>query len=77
MIVYMITLFLCLQTNLIAIIKSFSIVYNLEDTYFEIIITIIFHELMNYKYLADVTLVTDDDIHIRAHKIILSLSIIL
>ena len=27
---------------------------------------------MNYKYLADITLVKEDDIHLRAHKIILS-----
>ena len=32
MIVYMITLFICFQTNLIAIIKSFSMVHNLEYT---------------------------------------------
>ena len=57
MIVYMITLFICFQTNLIAIIKLFSMVYNLEYT--------------------DVALVTEDDIQIRAHKIILSSSSIL
>ena len=49
-------------------------VYNLEYTDFEINIAISFHEVMNDKYLADVTLVKEDDIHIRAHKIILILS---
>ena len=34
----------------------------------------IIRELMNDEYLADVTLVTEDDIHITAHKIILSSS---
>ena len=34
----------------------------------------IIHELMNNEYLTDVTLVTEDDIHITAHKIILSSS---
>ena len=29
---------------------------------------------MNDKYLADVTIVKEDDIHLMAHKIILSLS---
>ena len=38
---------------------------------------ILFHEQMNDKYLADVTLVTEDDIHITAHKIILGSSSIL
>ena len=47
-------------------------VYNLEYTDFEINITILFHKLMNDKYLADVNLVKEDDIHLRAHKIILS-----
>jgi hypothetical protein len=47
-------------------------VYNLEYTNFEINIAIIFHELMNDKYLADVTIVKEDDIHLTAHKIILS-----
>ena len=61
-----------IQTNLILIIKLFSMVYNLEYTNFEINITIIFHELMNDKYLADVTIVKEDDIHLTAHKIILS-----
>ena len=77
MIVYMITLFKCFQTNLIPIIKLFSMVYNLEYTDFDINIVILFHELMNDKYLADVTLATEDDIYIRAHKIILSSSSIL
>ena len=72
MIVYMITIFMCIQTNLIPIIILFSIVYNLQYTNFEINIAIIYHELMNYKYLADVTLVKEDDIHLTAHKIILS-----
>ena len=72
MIVYMITFLMCIQTNLIPIIKLFSIVYNLEYTDFDINIAILFHELMNDKYLADVTLVKEDDIHLRAHKIILS-----
>ena len=49
-------------------------VYNLEYTNFEINIAIIFHELMNDKYLADVTIVKEDDIHLMANKIILSLS---
>ena len=40
-------------------------VYNLEYTDFEINIAILFHELMNNKYLADVTLVTKDDIEVR------------
>ena len=62
MIVYMITLFICFQTNLIAIIKLFSMVYNLEYTDFQINIAKLFHELMNDKYPADVTLVTEDDI---------------
>ena len=69
MIVYMITFLMCIQTNLIPIIKLFSIVYNLEYTYFEINIAIIFHELMNKKYLADVTLVNKDDLYLTAHKI--------
>ena len=69
MIVY-ITLFKCFQTNLIPIIKLFSMVYNLEYTDFEINIAILFHELMNDKYLADVTLVIEDDTHIRAQNII-------
>ena len=43
-------------------------VYNLEYTNFEINIAIIFHELINDKYLADVTLVIEDDIHSRAQK---------
>ena len=77
MIVYMITLFICFQTNLLAIIKLFSVVYNLEYTDFQINISKLFQELMNDKYLADVTLVTEDDIQVRAHKIILSLSSIL
>ena len=77
MIVYMITLFICFQTNLLAIIKLFSVVYNLEYTDFQINISKLFHELMNDKYLADVTLVTEDDIQVRAHKIILSSSSIL
>ena len=77
MIVYMITLFKCFQTNLIPIIKLFIMVYNLEHTDFEINIVKLFLELMNVKYLADVTLVKEDDIHIRAHKIILSSSSIL
>ena len=42
MIVYMITLFKCFQTNLIPIIKLFSMVYNLEYTDFEINIVILF-----------------------------------
>ena len=61
----------------IAIIKLINIVYNLEYIDFEINIVILFHELMNDKYLADVTLVPEDDMHIRAHKIILSSSSIL
>ena len=56
MIVYMITLFICFQTNLLAIIKLFSVVYNLEYTDFQINISKLFQELMNDKYLADVTL---------------------
>ena len=52
-------------------------VYNLEYTDFEINIVILFHERMNDKYLADVTLAKEDDMHVRAHKIILSSSIIL
>ena len=47
-------------------------VYNLEYTNFEINIAIIFHDLMNDKYLADVTIVKEDDIHLIAHKMILS-----
>ena len=77
MIIYMITLFICFQTNLLAIIKLFSVVYNLEYTDFQINISKLFHELMNDKYLADVTLVTEDDIQVRAHKIILNSSSIL
>ena len=45
-------------------------VYNLEYTDFEINIAILFHELMNYKYLADVTLVKEDDTHLTANKMI-------
>ena len=71
MIVYMITLFICFQTNLLAIIKLFSIVYNLEYTDFQINIAKLFHELMNDTYFADVTLVTEDDIQVKAQKIIL------
>ena len=77
MIVYMIILFMCFQTNLIPIIKLFSMFYNLEYRDFEINIVILFHELMNDKYLADVTLTIEDDMHVRAHKIILSSSSIL
>ena len=51
--------------------------YNLEYTDFEINIVILFYELMNDRYLADVTLATEDDMNIRAHKIILSSSSIL
>ena len=40
MIVYMITFLMCIQTNLIPIIKLFSMVYNLEYTDFEINIAI-------------------------------------
>ena len=72
MIIYMITFLMCLQTNLIPKIKLFSLVYNLEYTDFDINIAIIFNELMNNKYLADVTLVKEDYIHLTAHKIILS-----
>ena len=61
----------------IDIIKLFSMVYNLEYTDFQINIAKLFHELMNDKYLADVTLVIEDDIHITAHKIILGSSSIL
>ena len=67
MIVYMIILFMCFQTNLIPIIKLFSMVYNLQYTDLEINI-VIFHVLMNDKYLADVTLVTEDDIEARTYK---------
>ena len=76
-IVYMITLFVWFQTNLIAIIKLFRMVYNLEYTDFEINIAILFQELMKDKYCVDVTLVTEYDINIRAHKMILSSSSIL
>ena len=72
MIIYMITFLMWIQTNLIPIIKLFSMLYNLEYTDFEINIAILFYEVMNYKYLADVTLVKEDDIHLTAHKIILS-----
>ena len=47
MIVYMITLFMCFQTNLIPIIKLFSVVYNLEYTDFQINNMILFQRLMN------------------------------
>ena len=77
MIVYMITLFLCFKTNLVAIIKLFSMVYYLEYTNFEINIAIIYHELINDKYLADVTLVKEDDIDMTAHKTVHSSSNIL
>ena len=77
MILCIITLFMCFQTNLIALIKLFSKIYNYVYTDFQIIITKSFNELMNDKYLADVTLVTEDDIYIGAHKIILSSSSIL
>ena len=77
MIVYMITFLMCIQTNLIPIIKLFSMVYNLEYTDFEINIAILFHELMNHKYLADFTSVIEYNIYIRANKIILSSSSIL
>ena len=77
MIVYMITFLMCIQTNLIPIIKSFSMVYYLEYTDFEIDIAILVQELMHDKYLAYVTLVTEDDKHVRAHKIILSSSSVL
>ena len=52
--------------------KLFSMAYNLEYPYFQINIAKLFHELMNDKYFADVTLVKEDDIHLTAHKIILS-----
>ena len=58
-------------------IKLLSMVYNLEYTDFEINIAILFQELMNDKYHADVTIVTEYDIHIRAQKVILSSSSIL
>ena len=72
MIVYMITLSICFQTNLIVKIKLFSMIYNLEYADFEINIALLFHELINDEYFADVTLVKEDDIHLTAHKIILS-----
>ena len=56
MIVYLITLCTCTQANLVPIIKLFSMVYNHEYTNFDINIAMIFHELLNDKYLADVTL---------------------
>ena len=68
MIVYMITFLIGFQKNLILIIKLFSLVYNLEYTNFEINIAIIFHELMNDKYLAVVTLVKEDDKHLGYTK---------
>ena len=58
MIVYIITLFKCFQTNLITIIKLFGMVYNLKYIDSDINIVILFHELINDKYLADVTLAT-------------------
>ena len=57
--------------------KLFSILYNLKYTDFQINIAKLFHEIMNKKYLADVSLITDNDIHLRAHKITLSSSSIL
>ena len=68
MIIYMTTLFICFKKNLIAIIKLFSMVSNLEYTDFEINIAILFQELMNDKYHADVTIVLEYGVHIRAYK---------
>ena len=70
MIVYM-TSYLCPFIQIIAIIKSFNIFKNLKYTDFQINIKS-FHELRNDKHLADVTLVTENNIQVRPHKIILS-----
>ena len=72
-IVYMIH-YLCALRQFIAIIKSFNMFQNLEYTDFYINIIKSFHELRNDKHPADVTLVTEDDIQVKAHKIILSSS---
>ena len=51
-------------------IKLFCMVYNLEYTDFKINIAKSFHKLRNDKYFADITFVTEDDIQVRAPKII-------
>ena len=47
-------------------------VYNLQYTDFQINIATFYYELRNYLNFADLTLVTGNDIQIRAHKIELS-----
>ena len=74
-IVYIIYYF-CDLRQFIAIIKSFNMFQNLEYTDFQINIIKSFHGLRNDKYPADVTLVTEDDIQVKAHKIMLSSIII-
>ena len=49
-----------------------DMVYNHKYTDFQINITKSFHELRNDKHLVDVIIFTEDDIEVRAHKIILS-----
>ena len=66
--------YLCALRQFIAIIKSFKMFQNLEYIDFYINIIKSFHELRNDKYPADVTLITEDDIQVKAHKIILSSS---
>ena len=68
-IVYMIH-YLGALRQFIAIIKSFNMFYNLEYTDFYINIIKSFHELRNDKHTTDVTLVTEDDIQVKAQKII-------
>ena len=70
-IVYMIN-YSCALRQFIAVIKSFNMFQILEYTDFLINIIISFHELRDDKYPADITPVTEDDIQVKAHKIILS-----
>ena len=72
-IVYMIP-YLCALRQYIAMIKSLDMFQNLEYIDFYINFIKSFHELRNDKHSADITLVTEDDIKVKAHKIILSSS---
>ena len=60
----------------IAITELFNIVFYLEYRFSDLYCQSI-EKLMNDKYLENVILVTEDDIQVRAHKIILSSSSIL
>ena len=52
--------------QVITLIELFNMVYNLEYTNFVINIAKSFHKLWNGKHLKYITLVTEDDIQVRA-----------